>query len=61
MVRVPGFGSVELELNYICQCDCEQVDRKVCIVNRFSIFFTEQGIRTSDIETRCVIRERNDR
>ncbi|XP_029179548.2 integrin beta-1 [Acropora millepora] len=28
VVRVPGFGSVELELNYICQCDCEQADRK---------------------------------
>lgn len=28
VVRVPGFGTVELELNYICQCECEQDSKK---------------------------------
>lgn len=28
VVRVPGFGAVELELNYICQCECEQPSMK---------------------------------
>lgn len=23
-IRVPGFGAVELDLNYICQCECEK-------------------------------------
>jgi len=23
-IRVPGFGAVVMDLNYICQCDCEK-------------------------------------
>lgn len=30
-IRVPGFGAVVMDLNYICQCECEKPSMAVSL------------------------------
>ena len=30
-IRVPGYGAVVMELNYICQCECEKPSMAVSL------------------------------
>ena len=31
-IGVPGFGEVELDINFICRCECEAKSNQVCVL-----------------------------
>lgn len=43
-IRIPGFGELEVNLEFICNCQCEAKQYRVSCISAQNLMFTKPGI-----------------